>query len=533
MQFFFAFNRYFTHHFAKFLKSKRPFRLIIRWINHILSFLIRNFHALFFKEQFNLLLPKHVVSAADLLVQTPEPLLREVFLHIYRWSYKLSVININLLFKIILDILLSYFNHHIFNLLNCEIRLIPFYNLQKVVNRDFPLIFHVDLLKSLLKRFNLVVSQLINQKFQRLLLNPRSRRIKGDILNQSLINLIEVEFQLLLLRVLFLREPRVLKRLFNGDPLGSLYPEHFRDQILDLRRVEGPKLVWEVYNAGLGEGIGVLEVRREEGRLGEEQEVEHDAEAPDVALEEINALVDLWRDVERRADLRVEVEDLVFVHEGGQAEVDELDLGVYWGAGQQNVFQLEVPVDYFLRVHVVHRLDQLEHDFLHLVLRHHRLVRGLHPFEEVPARAVLHHEVHVFSVVVRFVKFNYIRVIQFFQRVQLALQHLLLLHLLFQDGLYRYWLVRVLVVIAQLHCAETARSKQPCDLVKLANVLLIVDVNRAFDFRKTCFLFLRRCWNGKLTWISFSHAFSFYFWLFRRFFCFDRTNSHWCIFQQK
>lgn len=66
-----------------------------------------------------------------------------------------------------------------------------------------------------------------------------------------------------------------------------------------------------------------------EGRASTNEEIHDNATAPDVALEVVVGVEDLWRNVERRASNSGK---LVVGHFrvvlGGQAEVDELDFGV-------------------------------------------------------------------------------------------------------------------------------------------------------------------------------------------------------------
>jgi hypothetical protein len=134
-----------------------------------------------------------------------------------------------------------------------------------------------------------------------------------------------------------------------------------------------------------------------EGRNSAEEDVEDDADAPDVRLRAIVPLEHLRRDVVGAAD--DVLEHLPLLEEDGEPEVGGLERRVLVLAEEEEVFGLEVPVDDAEGVAGVHDLDDGAEQRGGGALG--VLALGDDPVEELTAGAELHDEVHGLLVLVR------------------------------------------------------------------------------------------------------------------------------------
>mmetsp|Transcript_2616 Transcript_2616/g.8941 ORF Transcript_2616/g.8941 Transcript_2616/m.8941 type:complete len:250 (+) Transcript_2616:1443-2192(+) len=182
-----------------------------------------------------------------------------------------------------------------------------------------------------------------------------------------------------------------------GDPPPGVEGEHFEHDVLGAFGDLGPRRLFQVQLEAqdLVED-GALR-GAPEGWLAAQQDVHDHPDRPHVRAGSVAPLQDLRRDVVRAAhhigELGPRPEEL------REPKVDGLDPRVVRVVDEQKVFGLEVPMDHAVEVALRDDPQHLLHKHRGVLLRVVALGNDL--VEELPAPALLHHDVDVVVVLVR------------------------------------------------------------------------------------------------------------------------------------
>jgi len=146
-----------------------------------------------------------------------------------------------------------------------------------------------------------------------------------------------------------------------------------------------------------------------ERRVATEEDVEHAASAPHITRNVVVASEHLRRDVIRGSSACLHTMEATTFHNFGQAEVNDLEVGVVCGRLEQEVFGLEVPMHDVLCVAVVQSHEDLTENHSGCIFLKELSLDD--PIEKLTASAQLRHQVHVFLVLKVLVEFDDVWVI--------------------------------------------------------------------------------------------------------------------------
>ena len=158
-------------------------------------------------------------------------------------------------------------------------------------------------------------------------------------------------------------EPGVLQDLSSRDSFGGIFVEDPLDEVLRSLRhsILGIFVLWKLVFSVLDLSIEVTLVLGEEGQLADHKDVEDDAAGPDVGRLPIVILFLGQVGAHVLGSTTLHRQLLLFAARRSKAKIYDLDV-VALLLVDQDVVELQVPVDHVYLVHVGHRAHNLPED---------------------------------------------------------------------------------------------------------------------------------------------------------------------------
>ena len=227
----------------------------------------------------------------------------------------------------------------------------------------------------------------------------------------------------------------MLEALLGGDSLSWVLLKHLAHEVLGGIRNSVP--VGGVESQRLLQDISedLLVVVALERRISTKEDKENDTETPNIAGLVVVAFEYFWGDIVRSTDDGVHALNFLLLREAlGEAEIDQLDLGVLGSVVHEEVLRLQVSMDNAVSVQVLDSADHLAHDIGGVALS--EPLRGNDAVKEFSTLAVLHNNVDITVIDVALIELDNVGVVDLLQNGELFLEKSNILgDVLTKDGL--------------------------------------------------------------------------------------------------